>query len=65
MSERMQYIHYDEVREELIVQLTGGGGAKLLRYGSKAEEVISGLRHLATLLERGIETRATSNTRKD
>jgi hypothetical protein len=57
MIEKMQYIHLDTERGDLVVQLDGGGAMQAFRPGMPVEQVVDHLRMLALLLERGAEER--------
>lgn len=59
MSEVVEYAVLRPEREELVVQLTGGGAATKFHAGMRAEAAVRALRDLADRLERGAQKRAT------
>jgi len=59
--ERLDYIRYDKEICNLVVQLSGGGAASYFYPNMDSLEVIRELRHLADLLERGVNARKLSS----
>jgi hypothetical protein len=58
MNEVVEYIVHRPEREELVVQLTGGGAAVKFHGGMKVCTAVRRLRELAARLERGALQRA-------
>lgn len=52
MSEKLQYMRFDHDRNELVIQLDGGGNAGIFPAGMPVSHVANGLRDLAARLER-------------
>jgi len=59
MTEVVEYVVHRTERQELVVQLSGGGAAVGFISGMKAKDAIHNLRLLADRLERGVQKRAT------
>lgn len=65
MTEVVEYIVHRPERQELVVQLSGGGAATKFCGGMKAEDAIRSLRTLADRLERGIMKRTDPQPKAD
>lgn len=55
--ERLCYVHFDQGRSELVIQITGGGVAEQLPFGVPVTVVADTLRMMAARLERGAKER--------
>ena len=65
--EKLQFIRVDANdggRMEVVVQLTDGGAGVTMHAGAHADKVIVQLRDLANMIERGLASRAATQSRK-
>lgn len=58
MTERVDWVRYDEASGELVVQLDGGGAACKIGHGMKMEQAVNELRTLCNRLADGVAKRA-------